>query len=180
MVAVAAASIAGFSIVRGNRGIAPVASPVQSDHFVTTEAAAAAPIDTIDNLLQSIAQPPAAAAQRLSATPTAAAEMAPPSDAGQPHEAGPSGAVPKREGTAAAKMPVGAEAAALPSPEHMRRRGYARDPRRHVASKQRVRQQAPASNPQPVRDELRPGSYNGDFDRGFSYGGPAAHSDTGS
>jgi hypothetical protein len=172
VMAVAAASIAGPSIIRGNRDSAPASPHVQSDVPGGLGAAAAAPIDTIDGLLLFIAQPP-------SATSTAAAERAPQSDTGQPPAIESPGAVTRREGADIAKAPVENMPVALPSRAHLSGKHKASAPHRYVEARRRVRQQAPIRESQPVYYEQRPRSPYTDFDRGYNYGGPAAHSDSG-
>ena len=108
-----------------------------------------------------------------STTPTGSVETAVHSDTGQPDMREPPEIRPKNEVKGATSVPTVIGPAALPLGAHATKRHQANTSRQYAKAQRRIRR--PAS----VYYGLSRESYYGSFDRGYSYGGPAPHSDTG-
>jgi hypothetical protein len=172
LTAIASASIAGFSIMLGGRNTYPTTTRVQSDIGDRTDAVRATAVDASREPIPLIAQ-------WLSAAPTGWAETAPEPEAGQPNESNPLEATPEPEATATASARSENMSEALPSRAPTAKTHEASNLRRHAEPRRRVRHKTPKVYPQSVYYGQTPGSYSIDFDWGYSYGGPAPHSDTG-
>jgi len=118
-------------------------------------------------------EPITLAAQSPSTTPTGSVEMAMHSDTGQPDMRELPEATPKNGAKETTTVPTGIVSAALPLQTHAAKRHKASIPRRYAGSRHRIRRTASVYYGQSR------GSYNSSFDRGYSYGGPAPHSDAG-
>jgi hypothetical protein len=170
--AIVSASIAAFSIARGNHNSDPAPYRVQSDTLSRNTVVASAPVDAPP-------ESPSSGAQPLSVGLAVAAITAPPSDKGQPQVAEPQDTAPKPEDTATAKVPIENISKALPSRVHAANRRTTRASRRYVELRRHVRRQTPSRYSQPEYYGQPSGPRGVDFDRGYSYGGPAPYSETG-
>jgi len=111
-------------------------------------------------------------AQSPSTTPTGSVETAVHPDTGQPDSELPE-ATPKNGAKEITTVPTEIVSAALPLQTHAAKRHQASIPRRYAGERHRIRRTASVYYGQSR------GSYNSSFDRGYSYGGPAPHSDAG-
>jgi len=108
-----------------------------------------------------------------STTPTGSVETAVHSDTGHSDTREPPEVRPKNGAKGTTAVPTGIGSAALPLGAHATKRHKASTSRQYAEARRRIRR--PAS----VYYGLSRGSYYGSFDRGYSYGGPAPHSDAG-
>jgi len=111
-------------------------------------------------------------AQSPSTTPTGSVETAVHPDTGQPDSELPE-ATPKNGAKEITTVPTEIVSAALPLQTHAAKRHKASIPHRYAGSRHRIRRTASVYYGQSR------GSYNSNFDRGYSYGGPTPHSDAG-
>jgi len=118
-------------------------------------------------------EPTTSIAEFPSTTPTGSVETAMPWDTGLPDMREPPEAIPKSGAKEPAAVPTGIVSAALPLQTHAAKRHKASIPHRYAGSRHRIRRTASVYYGQSR------GSYNSSFDRGYSYGGPAPHSDAG-
>jgi hypothetical protein len=119
-------------------------------------------------------EPTTSVAQSPSTTPTGSVETAVPSDTGPPDMRESPEAKPTNGVKETTTVPTGIISAALPlQTPHAAKRHKASIPRRYAELRHRIRRTAS------VYYWQSRGSYNSSFDRGYSYGGPAPHSDTG-
>ena len=107
-----------------------------------------------------------------SPSPTGSVETAVHPNAGQPDSELPE-ATPKNGAKETTTVPTEIVSAALPLQTHAAKRHKASIPRRYAEARHRIRRTASVYYGQSR------GSYNSSFDRGYSYGGPAPHSDAG-
>ena len=168
MIAVASASIAGFSIVLAGRNINPTTPRVQSDTTSRTEVMTLSPEDPFNESIPLVAQSPL----------TVLTETAPHLDTGQPNEGKPREDL-EPEYAATTGVPTGTMSAALPLRAHADKRLKSSASRQYAEWRRRVRQKTAVRYSRPVYYGAAPRSYYSSFDRGYSYGGPAPHSDTG-
>jgi len=108
-----------------------------------------------------------------SPSPTGSVETAVHPDTGQPDMRELPEATPKNGAKEITTVPTEIVSAALPLQTHAAKRHKASIPRRYAGSRHRIRRTASVYYGQSR------GSYNSNFDRGYSYGGPAPHSDAG-
>ena len=114
-----------------------------------------------------------------SVIPTSLAETTSHSDVGKPDVGESPEAIQKNGTIATATLPTGAVSAALPSQAHAVIRHKASAPHQYAESRRRMRRQTAARYRRPMYYGRLPGSYHTGSDRGYSYGGPAPHSNTG-
>src|SRR4051812_23590585 len=112
-------------------------------------------------------------AQSPSTAPSGSVETAVHSDTGQPNMREPPESTLKNGAKEITTVPTRIVSAALPLQTHVAKRHKASTSHQHAEAQRRIRR--PASG----HYGLSRGSYYSSFDRGYSYGGPAPHSDTG-
>ena len=118
-------------------------------------------------------EPTTSIAEFPSTTPTGSVETAVHSDTGQPDMREPPEVTLKNGAKGTTAVPTVIGSAALPLGAHATKRHKASTSRQYAEARRRIRR--PAS----VYYGPSRGSYYGSFDRGYSYGGPAPHSDAG-
>jgi len=156
-----------YSAIQREVEVSPQLGANQSGELqLSADPAAAAPRNPEHEPTTSVAQFPSTAATGL-------VEMAVLSDTGQPELRKPAEARSKNgvKGTTTAPTRIGS--AALPLGAHATKLHKTSTPRQYAGAQRRIRR--PAS----VYSGLSPGSGHSSFDRGYSYGGPAPHSDRG-
>jgi hypothetical protein len=118
-------------------------------------------------------EPTTSATQFPSTAPTGSVETAVHSDTGHSDTREPPEVRPKNGAKGTTAVPTGIGSAALPLGAHATKRHKASTSRQYAEARRRIRR--PAS----MYYGLLRGSYYSSFDRGYSYGGPAPHSDAG-